>query len=129
MVCEASRSAFIVNGDENKRSCHTIGSRCADVVDESDDIDILAIRSSDPDVFGLLEGVVEGLDVSVEMLSVLALELLGDVVDGGLVAGEAKGTVAAVLLGDCVEVFKGLSKPIGVSGFSDLNEGLHTLTF
>lgn len=56
------------------------------------------------------------------MLSVLALELLGDVVDGGLVAGEAKGTVAAVLLGDCVEVFKGLSKPVDVSGFSELSE-------
>jgi hypothetical protein len=100
LVSKASRSALIVNWHENKRSSHTIGGRCADVVDESDDIDILTIRSSDPNILGLLEGVVERLDVSVEMLSVLTLELLGDVVDGRLVAGEAKGSVAAVLLGD-----------------------------
>lgn len=50
------------------------------------------------------------------MLSVLALELLGDVVDGGLVAGEPKGTVAAVLLGNRVEVFKSLAEPVNVSG-------------
>jgi hypothetical protein len=45
----------------------------------------------------LLEGVVEGLDVSVKVLVVL-LELLVDVVDRCLVTWETKGSVAAILL-------------------------------
>lgn len=57
----------------------------------------------------MLEGVVEGLDVSVEVLVVL-LELLVDVVDRCLVTRETKGSVAAVLPSNRVEILESLSE-------------------
>jgi hypothetical protein len=97
LIRETSGATRVINWHKSKRSSHTVGSRRAYVVDKSDDIDILTIRSSHRDIPRLLEGVVEGLDVSVKVLVVL-LELLVDVVDRCLVTWETKGSVAAVLL-------------------------------
>lgn len=74
------------------------------VVLKSNDVDILAVRAGNADLTRLREGVVEVLDLGVELLVEAALYTLEDVVGGGLVTRQTEGSVAAVVAGDLVQV-------------------------
>lgn len=113
LVLEAARASLIIDRNGHEGSSDTIRGGSGGVVLESDDIDILAIRSSDPDIPCLLKGVVEGLDKGVEVFAVLALDLVQDIIQRGLVAGETERSVTAVLVGDFVEVLEGSTKSGG----------------
>lgn len=74
------------------------------VVLKSNDVDIFAVRAGNADLTRLGEGVVEVLDLGVELLIEAALHTLEDVVRGGLVTRQTEGSVAAVIAGNLVQV-------------------------
>ncbi|TKW49500.1 hypothetical protein CTA1_1340 [Colletotrichum tanaceti] len=94
----------IINGGVDERGRVAAGQGGRVVVLEAHDVDILAVGTGDAELAGLGEGVVEVLQLGVELLVEAALDALEDVVGRGLVAGQAKGTVAAVVTGDLVQV-------------------------
>lgn len=103
LVSEAARTADVINRGVNELGGDTL-SRGRGVVGQSNDDNVLAIRTSNRNIVELDEGMVEVLDPRVDGGGETSLNALQDEVRGGLVARVAVGTVAAVVTGDLVEV-------------------------
>lgn len=104
LISEAAGTPSIVDGGINQRGADTAREGSGGVVLEGDDINVLALGSSDGDLPCGLEEMSERLNPGVEVLAKALLNSLKNEIDRGLVAGKTEGSVAAIVIGNLVQV-------------------------